>query len=117
MQGQHASIVLPSWFNVFGFILFEILRPMNAPQSSWAIFITQPTSLLYPNPLAKHEGLPTHSPLMVLEAEASLGQDEMYVQVQGMLSTYDPDASSESAFAQAAMLAPDMSDCPLLLEV
>jgi hypothetical protein len=41
----------------------------------------------------------------------------MYVQAQGMLSAYGPDTSSESAFAQVAMLALSMSDYPLLLEV
>jgi hypothetical protein len=54
--------------------------------------------------------------LWVPEAGASLGQDGMYVEVQAKLSACSLDTLSESAFAQATMLAPGMSDCPALPE-
>ena len=80
-------------------------------------FRVQFIDIIYQSLLARCEGLPRHSPVLVLEVEASPGQDEMYVQAPGMLSAHGQDTSFESAFAQAAMLALNMSDCPLLLEV
>ncbi len=72
--------------------------------------------VIHTNLLAKHEDLPTHTPLWVPEAGASPAQDGMCVQVPDMLSACGLDTSSESAFAQATMLALGMSDHPPLPE-